>query len=220
MRTGCAFFGFIRTSAPELDGYTLNLLVDTGADISFLAADALEYAGKAEKIAKAVATFEWGKSNCDVYSISQLTWDREQFAQVRVAVVDRSQHRFLELSGLDGILGYSFFKGKSLTMDYLRMEVELRASDTGSEPASDSTPFTMLDQLVIVVAEVAGKPARLIVDTGTDLLLLDREYCVEAGILDGPAARHADPQDVRIPNSASEHSMTPACRPTRRKFLR
>ncbi len=182
-------------------GQTLNFLLDTGANGSFLAADALESAGKATKLRRAVATFEWGKADCEIVTISSLSWDDEECTDIRVAVVERRQHRFLELSGLDGILGYTFLEGKSLTIDYWRMEVELRNSGLEAGLEGEGIPFTLNDQEIIVAGEAAGKSGSFLVDTGTDLLLLDREFCVQEGLLPKDLAPSSGGgSDVRVPH--------------------
>ena len=112
-----------------------------------------------------------GDSPAEVLRTRAATLATGSVSQANIAFEATSLKAFKAPDGtpLEGILGYSFLKGRILVLDYKAGEVDLL---TASKPAPGDLPFTYDDDVPSIAITVAGHPVTALIDSGGGYNLL------------------------------------------------
>lgn len=185
------------TVSAELQGRSMNMIFDTGAEVCLFGHNQIEAAnlGNAEQSRSAILNSVAGPMR--VFQI---------VADIKLGVLKRKLPVCVQDQNMEaGILGQPFLEGYSCVVDNQAGLIRLRrnGSTAGSAPLdSFAIPFILDGDKIIVSAELKGRSINMCFDTGSFGVCLSKSQCEYLGlkIPDTPPERTHGPNGLQVPS--------------------
>ncbi len=175
---------------PRLDGEDVGwFLFDSGASGTLLSANDADRLGL-ERFGRTTVhgiagSFEGRFARGETLRLGPLVLDRPLFTVVDMSAVVRGFGH-----PLSGLIGFDVLAPCVAEIDVDRAEVALHEPSRAPFVDVEWTPISLPGRHAVVAARIEGRPARLVVDTGSDgALTLQPSFSRESGLLDGRATR-------------------------------